>query len=128
MEASSAAPPELVLDICARDKRALDREMALSRAGGDIELLREIATLFLENYAQWMAEIREAATRGDAQALEHGAHGLKGSVANFGADAAVEAALELEQLGRRRNLTEVAKTLNTLELALAALRPELEAL
>jgi hypothetical protein len=40
----------------------------------------------------------------------------------------VEAALELEQLGRRRNLTEVAKTLNTLELALAALRPELEAL
>ena len=40
----------------------------------------------------------------------------------------MEAALELEQIGRRRDLAEVTKAFNTLELALAALRPELEAL
>lgn len=121
MEASSAAP-------LAAFEPLLDHEMALSRAGGDIGLLREIAMLFLENQGKWVGEIRDAAAHGDAQALERVAHGLKGSVANFGAEAAVDAALELEQIGRRRDLAEVAKALNTLELALAALRPELEAL
>jgi two-component system, sensor histidine kinase and response regulator len=106
----------------------LDFEIALARAGGELELLREIAALFLEYCDQWMTEIREAVARGDAQAVENGAHGLKGSVANFGAEAAVEAALHLEQLGRRRDLTVVAKAVHTLEIALAALRPELEAL
>jgi HPt (histidine-containing phosphotransfer) domain-containing protein len=106
----------------------LDFEVALSRAGDDLELLREIAALFLENCDQWMTEIRLAAARGDAQAVSDGAHGLKGSVANFGAEAAVEAALRLEQLGRRRDLTVVDKAVHALEIALAALRPELEAL
>ena len=106
----------------------LDFEIALERAGGDLELLRDIAALFLEHCDQWMTEIREAVARADAQAVEHGAHGLKGSVANFGAEAAVEAALCLEQLGRRRDLTAAATAVRSLEMALAALRPELEAL
>jgi two-component system, sensor histidine kinase and response regulator len=106
----------------------LDFEVALARAGDDLELLREIAALFLENCDQWMTEIRQAVARGDAQAVEDGAHTLKGSVATFGAEAAVEAALHLEQLGRRRDLTIAAEAVHTLEIALAALRPELEAL
>jgi HPt (histidine-containing phosphotransfer) domain-containing protein len=60
--------------------------------------------------------------------LEHSAHGLKGSVANFGAAAAVEAALMLENMGRTRQLKEATQGLRNLELALSALRPELEAL
>jgi|SRR5215471_2571685 len=107
---------------------SLDRDVALARAGGDLELLREIAGLFLANYGIWVGEIREAVAQSDAPGLERSAHGLKGSVANFGADAAVEAAFRLEQSGRRRDLSEVAQVLNTLELALAALRPELESL
>jgi two-component system, sensor histidine kinase and response regulator len=106
----------------------LDFEVALARAGGDLELLREIAVLFLQHCDHWMTEIREAVACGDAQAVENGAHGLKGSVANFGAEAAVEAALRLEQLGRRRDLTVVDQAVHALEIALAALRPELEAL
>ncbi|HEY6347304.1 MAG TPA: Hpt domain-containing protein [Bryobacteraceae bacterium] len=106
----------------------LDFEVALAHAGGDLELLREIAVLFLQHCDHWMTEIREAAARGDTQAVADGAHGLKGSVANFGAEAAVEAALRLEQLGRRRDLTVVDKAVHALDIALAALRPELEAL
>ena len=75
---------------------ALDREVALSRVGGDAELLKEIAVLFLENYQAWLGELRDAAVRGDAKVVENTAHGLKGSVSNFGAQAAVEAALQLE--------------------------------
>lgn len=106
----------------------LDFEVALARAGGDLELLRDIAALFLECCDQWIKDIHEAVARGDAQAVENGAHTLKGSVATFGAEAAVDAALHLEQLGRRRDLTVVAKAVHSLETALAALRPELEAL
>ena len=107
---------------------ALDRNVALARAGGDPELLREIATLFLENYQVWLQEMHAAAARGDAKALADTAHGLKGSVANFGAATAVNAALEVENLGRSRNLANVAQSLAALEKALAALRPELASL
>jgi len=107
---------------------AFDRPLALSRVGGDAELLKEIATIFLEDYPRTLAELHEAVAHGDSIAIERSAHGLKGSVANFGAPAAVDAAFRLEQLGRTQRLAEVAHVLNSLELALAALRPELESL
>lgn len=106
----------------------IDRQLALSRVGGDAELLKEIAQLFLEDYPKAMDDIRSAADRGDAKILERTAHGLKGSVANFGAADAVEAAKTLETMGRAQQLIEVQQVIRSLELALAALRPELESL
>jgi two-component system, sensor histidine kinase and response regulator len=107
---------------------SLDRELALSRVGGDIDLIKEIAQLFVEDYPRVLDELHQAVDNGDAQAVERTAHGLKGSVSTFGAHAAMEAALTLENLGRARQLDPVRQALNTLELALAALRPELESL
>jgi two-component system, sensor histidine kinase and response regulator len=107
---------------------SLDRELALSRVGGDIELLKEIAELFVQDYPRVMEELHQAVEQGDAQAVERTAHGLKGSVSTFGARAAMEAARTLENLGRARQIEELHEVLRTLELALAALRPELESL
>jgi HPt (histidine-containing phosphotransfer) domain-containing protein len=107
---------------------SLDREVALARVGGDPELLKEIAVLFLENYQAWLGELREAAVRGNADAVERTAHGLKGSVGNFGARDAVEASLKLETLGRSRDLTGVPESLAALEAALETLRGDLESL
>ena len=106
----------------------IDRKVALSRVGGDTELLKEIAILFLETYPDVLQEIRTAAEQCDAQLLERSAHGLKGSVANFGAAAAVDAARLLENMGRTQQMQEATAGLRNLEQALAALRPELEAL
>ena|SRR5947209_6847436 len=108
----------------------LDRELALGRVGGDLELLKEIAVLFLETYPESLEELQTAALQNDAKALERSAHGLKGSVANFGAAPAVEAARCLEQMGRSSRLESesVTAALQSLEDALASLRPELEAL
>jgi len=106
----------------------IDRELALARVGGDAELLKEIAVLFMAEYPKVLDDLRAAASRGDAKNLERAAHGLKGSVSNFGAAPAVEAARVLEGMGRAEQLEEVAQVIHTLELALAALRPELEAL
>ncbi len=106
----------------------LDRALAMSRVGGDAELLREIAVLFLEDYPRVLDELRNAIARQDFRTVERTAHGLKGSVSNFGAAAAVEAARAIEVLGRTHQLGEVSQVIRSLELALAALRPELESL
>ena len=108
--------------------KGLDRDLALSRVGGDAELLKEIAALFIEDYPKVLAEIRAAAARGDANGVEHAAHGLKGSVANFGAQAAVEAAFQLEQMGRTGHLSRVSEAIDALARSLDALGPELQAL
>lgn len=105
-----------------------DKAVALSRVGGDVELLKEIAELFLDDYPKSLNELREAVEARDPKRVERSAHGLKGSVSNFGARPAVDAALKLETMGRAQKLVEVEQVLNSLELALAALRPELEAL
>lgn len=107
---------------------SLDREVALARVGGDAELLREIAVLFVQDYPKVLDQLQDAIARGDAQTIERTAHGLKGSVSTFGARAAMEAARTLETMGRTCQLDELRQALATLELALAALRPELETL
>jgi len=106
----------------------LDREIALSRVGGDTDLLREIAAIFVEDYPNTLAELHDALLRQDATTLERAAHGLKGSVANFGAQPAVDAALRLERMGYAGDFSAAANTLALLDRALSHLRIELDAL
>jgi two-component system sensor histidine kinase/response regulator len=106
----------------------LDESVALSRVGGDVELLREVIGLFLDDYPQSLDMIRDAVARGDQSSLERHAHSLKGSVSTFGAQEAFEAAMALEKQGRTGDLAQAQDGLSRLEHALATLRPELEAL
>jgi CheY-like chemotaxis protein len=108
--------------------RQLDESLALSRVGGDVELLKEVIELFLDDYPVTFEKIRSAVATSDASALEHHAHSLKGSVSTFGAERAFEAAFALEKQGRNRDLTGAQEGLFQLEQALQALRPELESL
>ena|SRR5579864_510534 len=104
----------------------LDESLALSRVGGDADLLREVIELFLDDYPQAIEGIRSAVAAHDATALEHQAHSLKGSVSTFGARRAFEAALALEKQGRSKDLSGVENGLSQLEDALQALVPELQ--
>jgi len=106
----------------------LDRATALARVGGDLELLKEIAALFLDEYPRALDEMHKALATGDAKMLEHSAHGLKGSVANFGARAAVDAAFQLEQFGRAHKLDQAPLALAALERSLASLHAELSSI
>jgi HPt (histidine-containing phosphotransfer) domain-containing protein len=108
--------------------QVLDRALALSRVDGDEDLLREIAALFLDDYPNLEAKIREAVVSQDAQALERASHTLKGSVANFAADAVFRAALDLEMIGRSQDLSGVDAAFQRLLDCYAALHPELLAL
>ena len=95
--------------------RAVDHSLALSRVGGDIELLQEIARLFLTDAPHMLNAIRTAICAGDAHALERSAHAFKGCIANFGAKAATEIAFSLEQMGRNRDLSRAAETFARLQ-------------
>ncbi len=103
----------------------LDESLALSRVGGDVELLKEVVELFLDDYPSTLERIKSAVAGRDATALEHHAHSLKGSVSTFGANRAFEAAFSLEKQGRSGDLSGAQEGLRLLEQALAALRPEL---
>jgi PAS domain S-box-containing protein len=106
----------------------LDEALALSRVGGDFELLQEVVGLFLDDYPRALEKIRSAVAANDASGVEHNAHSLKGSVSTFGATDVFESALALEKQGRSGNLSGALDGVSKLEKALQALRPELEAL
>ena len=103
----------------------LDRSVALERVGGDEELLKEIAGLFLIEYPILLQDIRAALARADAESLERSAHSLKGAVSNFEARLAFDAALRLETIGRSKNLARAPSALIDLEAVFQALHPEL---
>ena len=102
-----------------------DQEQALERMGGDQDLLREVAALFLEDAPNMMKAVSDALAKADASALERAAHTVKGCVANFGAKPAFEAALELEMAGRKRDLQEAGRLWERLRDAIGQLTPEL---
>lgn len=106
----------------------IDRKAVLARVGGDEQLLKEIARLFLGEYPKEIAEIRRAIEVGSAKDLERAAHSLKGAVANFGAEPTKEAALRLELIGKSGDLTEARTALKALQESLSDLRPFLEAI
>lgn len=106
----------------------LDKAVALTRVGGDAELLQEMAQLFLEEFPSQIDAIRIAAQTRDPKALERSAHSLKGSVGNFGAAAAHQAAYQVEMLGRNGVLESLDSAMQELETALKLLHPEMESL
>lgn len=107
---------------------ALDKEVALSRVGGDLELLQEIAQLFIEDSSRMLSEIRTAVEMRDATKLDRSAHALKGCVSNFGAQQLYDAALTLERMGRGGDLAGVDPAFRSLEREVHRLEGDLQAL
>jgi PAS domain S-box-containing protein len=103
----------------------IDRTALLAGVEGNLRLLRELVRLFLADYPQRLAEINEATRQGDAGALRIAAHTLKGSIGNFAAKKAFEAAQRLETMGSERNLANAAEARMCLESELARLIEEL---
>jgi two-component system, sensor histidine kinase and response regulator len=116
------------MNTSAQDTEVIDRAVILDRVGGDEDLLREITAIFLEEYPALIEEIRTAVGNQDAEQLERAAHTLKGSVANFGAQAATQAAYRLEGMGRRGELHGSGSAFEELVSRFEQLHPALEQL
>ncbi len=107
---------------------AMDWSLALSRLDGDEPLLLDLAALFCGECERMLSVVRVAAQAKNAEALQRAAHSLKGSVATFGAQCAVDAALKLERNARAGELGSVDADFAALEAEVGRLREALEQL
>jgi len=105
-----------------------DRATMLERLGGDVELMSEIVTLFVEECPNMIASVRDSISEQDANLVQRSAHTLKGALLNIAADPVAETARRLEFLGRSGELTESAEVLASLESELDRLVQELSEL
>jgi signal transduction histidine kinase/CheY-like chemotaxis protein/HPt (histidine-containing phosphotransfer) domain-containing protein len=125
---SDAAPDEAGAQVTASGgdptpvvAEVIDVDAVLERVQGDTELVRKLATLFLERYPRMMGEIRDAIARADTAAINAAAHSLKGSMRILGAIAAGDAAERLEQMGQAGDLDGIEDAWAALEAEVARL-------
>jgi two-component system, sensor histidine kinase and response regulator len=83
---------------------------------GDETLLRELVAIFLEDAPKHLRDLRTALDRRDVREVERIAHGLKGVVANFGAEPARSVAADLEEVARTRRLPEAGPLIGRLDV------------
>jgi HPt (histidine-containing phosphotransfer) domain-containing protein len=106
----------------------LDRNYLFDNVGRDPELLREIVDLFFQSSGEILEAIHVDVRRADHEALRRDAHQLKGALANVGAQAAAEAAMVLETIGRNGVLSGIEGALGTLDREMERLTPELQSM
>ena len=86
------------------------------------ELFEEIVRLYFAEVPGYLQSAREGMARGDAEAIRHAAHAIKGMVGVFAAEAAMQAAAELEhgaaEPGRENKLNDLEAAIQSLDLAL----------
>ncbi len=70
---------------------------------GDLELLREVAKLFLDEYTELLSKIQLAIAQRNGPALMMAAHTLKGSVGIFKVQSAFDAVVRMEHIGKARD-------------------------
>lgn len=77
---------------------------ALERLDHDRGLLRDLAEFYLEDAPQLCQQIETGLAEGDLEEIIRGAHSLKGLSANFDANLASGAALDVELSGRQGDI------------------------
>lgn len=91
----------------------MNPQTALDQVDDDLDELKEMLEIFIDNLATMMNQVFDAIQKNDHDALKVSAHSIKGTVAFFGAETARKAALELEMIGKNKegNITESLKNL-----------------
>ena len=107
--------------------QVLDGRALLAQVDGDVRLLAKLTRLFLADSPGRLSSIRRAIAAQDARALQQAAHAFKGSIANFAARGPLEAAVALEGMGKRNDLTGAEGAYLTLKKQVARLERALAA-
>ncbi len=106
----------------------LDKESVLARVEGDLELLRELITLFQEANPRLLADIHGAVESQDGARLKTATHALRGAAGNFRAQSTVDLAQRLEDMAIAANLADAPAAVANLEKTLERLNAALTAL
>lgn len=106
-----------------------DSTMASLRAlspGDGGAFVREIIDIFLQETPERLQQLEKAYVAGDAAAITHLAHSVKGSCGNFGATRLAAISLAIEQCGKRGDVATARNLGPELVAAFAATRTALE--
>lgn len=97
------------------------RETLVDVVGGNPALLVRVRDAFERQTPEMLDSIREALSRGDAEAMARHAHKLKGSLSYFPGERGSAIAADIEKAAKAGNLGEIAVLLPDLESAVARL-------
>jgi signal transduction histidine kinase/CheY-like chemotaxis protein/predicted hydrocarbon binding protein len=93
----------------------LDIETALGRFDHDKEFFREMLQEFLNHVPEQLQILDEGVKQGDAKMVEREAHGLKGAAGNLSVKRLADLALQLELLGRAKDLAGTKEIIDNLK-------------
>lgn len=108
-------------------KRFIDLDELLARVENDRELLRDLLSIFKEEFPQRHQALREAVADLDAPRVVLEAHSLRGMLANLAAGEAAEALAKLEHFGRNNETTKFRESLAHFEVIAKELSRQVEA-
>jgi HPt (histidine-containing phosphotransfer) domain-containing protein len=93
------------------DRIDIDWERLHQISEDDTEFELELLTMLAEDVKLHIEDLRQAVTNGDAEAIAHEAHYIKGASANVGVRRIAALAKQLEQLAREQNLADAPTNL-----------------
>ena len=114
-------------DVKAAAKPAIDWKHGLAMLEGDSALFQDLLRLFASEAPAALGRLRAAVEQKDAGSIERAAHRLRGSMGNFGADEAIQAASVLESMARKGDLEHAADAAGNLEKEIARVLAAIEA-
>jgi two-component system, sensor histidine kinase and response regulator len=103
----------------------LDKTMLFEQVGDEPELLLRVIHLFIADSREVLLKLLDGLAQHDQDAVQRGAHRLKGALLTLGAKPAADVALQLERMGREGRLEEADAVLASLRRELERLEPEL---
>ena len=95
---------------------------------GEPDVLVEILTVFLDDVPKRIVALRAAVVAGDAFAMQHAAHSLKGSSGNIGARALHDVCRQLDDRARSGDLARVTPLLESLATEYGRVEAEIKRL
>ncbi|KYK26695.1 MAG: hypothetical protein AYK23_02700 [Candidatus Proteinoplasmatales archaeon SG8-5] len=113
--AKYVATAEVEPEQTASESQYIDVKDLKKRLGDDDELISEMFGIFIEDTQNLLMAIQSAVEGGDAEALQHSAHSLKGMAANLSAVKIREAAFKLEQRGSEDDFSDIETLLTELK-------------
>ena len=102
-------------EVRSNSEEIIDWDQLISRLV-DMELVKELTPVFLEDNKERFDKLTEAMKLGDAKAVASYAHALKGAGANFGAERLSEIAHRLECAGTENDMEAAAPVFDELKI------------
>lgn len=103
----------------------LKKEKIIEQAAGDMELIKEVSEIFINESNNTMESLEKSINKKDLEATEKFAHFIKGRLAFFGYEKAVEVANKIEILAKNKQIKNTKNLYHELLNSVTSLKNEL---